>query len=124
MILWQSSSVISISKGNFGNETRLKDPGGGAVGDLLDIPVYSDSYKEFDAAVISSVETPTLYEQYEDDGEIPIIHVLEIDPATVADQARLNPEQRVLLEVDYRYKSEPETQNGIFYHLRPSENTE
>ncbi|WP_206742054.1 hypothetical protein [Haloferax sp. ATB1] len=97
---------------------------GGAVGNLLDIPVYSDSYKEFDAAIISSAETPTLYEQYEDDGEIPIIHVLEIDPAKVADQASLNPEQRVLLEVDYRYKPKAETQNGIFYHLRPSENEE
>ncbi|WP_158056543.1 hypothetical protein [Halorussus halophilus] len=96
----------------------------GAVGYLLDIPVYRDSYEEFDAAIISSAETPTLYEQYEDDGEIPIIHVQEIDPATVADQASLNPEQRVLLEVDYRYKVEAETQNGILYHLRSSENAE
>lgn len=125
-----NDDIMAVVLGDLDIEGKLwqrdtfEGPRGGAVGDLLDIPVYSDSYKEFDAAVISSVETPTLYEQYEDDGEIPIIHVLEIDPATVADQARLNPEQRVLLEVDYRYKSEPETQNGIFYHLRPSENTE
>jgi hypothetical protein len=96
----------------------------GAVGELLDTPVYSDSYKEFDAAIISSAESPTLHEQYEDDGEIPIIHVQEIDPTTIANQASLNPEQGVLLEVDYKYKPEAETQNGIFYHLRPSENSE
>ncbi|NUC72996.1 hypothetical protein HTZ84_11855 [Haloterrigena sp. SYSU A558-1] len=125
-----NDDIIAIVLGDFDIEGELwkrdtfEGVRDGAIGHLLDIPVYSDSYKEFDAAIIFSAETATLQEQYEDNDEIPIIHVQEVDPATVANQASLNPEQSVLIEVDYKYKPEAEVQNGIFYHLQPSENAE